>query len=96
MMEQQYDPWHNSDQQRNKSWDNVKEGLKAIAAASALAEANSRTARICRARAWLEEALSAPWTPSHSAQIVLASLRLADVMVNTSTMMLAPPLSLSS
>ena len=79
-----FDPWTNSNQ---CLWG----GGNALAVARARGDVLARAAFIIRARAFLEEAISAPATPIRSFFIEVARFRLATRMATTSTMTFTPP-----
>ena len=86
MLQQQpdFDPWTNSNQ-------SLCGGGNALAVARARADVLARAALIIRARAFLEEAISAPATPIRPFLIEVARFRLATRMATTSTVTLTPP-----
>ena len=79
-----FDPWANSNQPTcgNKNW---------LAVAQAQADVLARAALIIRARAKLEEAITASSTPVRPVLIVVARSRLAETMATTSTVTLTSP-----
>ena len=81
-----FDPWTNSDQ-------NLWGGGNALAVARARADVLARAALIIRARAFLEETISAPATPIRPFLIEVARFLLATRMATTSTVTLTPPSS---
>ena len=90
MSQQQQDSWNNSNHNHNP-WFGGAEGFRAMADAIALAESNSRAARIYRAHTLLEQEMSTPWSPYRDVQIQLARKRFAEVRAITSTVTLTPP-----
>ena len=66
-------------------------GGNALALARARADVLTRAALIIRARALLEEAMSAPATRVRPFLIKVACFRLANRMATTSTVILNPP-----
>ena len=79
-----FDSWTNSNQ---SLWG----GGTTLAVARARADVPARAALIIRARAFLEEAISAPATPSRRFRIEIARFRLATRMATTLTVTLTPP-----
>ena len=78
------DPWTNSNQ---TLWG----GGNALAVARARADVLACGALIIRARALLEEAMSAPATPVRPFLIEVARSRLVSKIATTSTVTLTPP-----
>ena len=79
-----FDPWTTSNQ---TLWGDGN----ALAVARARADVFGRAALIIRARALLEEAMSASVTPVRPFLIEVARSRLAKRMSTTSTVILTPP-----